>query len=131
MKTGLTNGCFDLLHEGHRHLIREAQKQCDRLLVALNSDESVRALKGEGRPLDPLGHRAMKVLACLRDNDFVVPFEDEADLLMVIELNEPDVIFKGAEYEGQHVTGDELVPVVLIPMLGDYSTTNEIARARA
>lgn len=127
MRTGLANGCFDGagggLHEGHRHLIGEAQKQCDRLIVALNSDDSIRALKGPERPIDPLNLRANNVLSCLRPDDLAMAFESEEDLLSLIALNKPDVIFKGAEYEGKPVTGSDLAEVVFIPMKLGYSTT--------
>lgn len=131
MRTGFLNGCFDLLHAGHRHLIGEAQKQCDRLIVALNSDESIRALKGPERPIDTIQVRARNVLGCLRPDDIVMEFHDEDDLLAAIKFNKPDVIFKGADYEGKPVSGSDLAEVVFIPMIPDVSTTLEIAKRRA
>lgn len=123
MKTGWLNGCMDTLHAGHRHLIAEAISRCDLLIVGINSDESVRALKGAERPIDTIEVRAANVRGCLRPDDLVLEFHDEEDLLAAIKFNKPDMIFKGSEYEGKPVTGSDLAPVVFIPMIPDVSTT--------
>jgi len=125
---GFTNGCFDLLHEGHRHFLTECMNLCDRLIVAINSDESVRALKGSGRPRDGFNDRIRNVGACLRLDDQIIGFKDEAHLRFKIEAHKPDFIFKGQEYETKDVVGADLARVVLIPMLEGHSTTLEIAR---
>jgi D-beta-D-heptose 7-phosphate kinase/D-beta-D-heptose 1-phosphate adenosyltransferase len=126
MIRGWINGVFDLRHSGHDHLLAEAISRCDLLIVGLNSDESVRALKGPGRPVDTIQVRAKNVLACLRPDDLVLEFHDEDDLLAAIKFNKPDVIFKGAEYEGKPVTGSDLAEVVFIPMVDGVSTTRII-----
>lgn len=129
MRVGFTNGCFDLLHEGHRHLIRECQARCERLVISLNTDSSVRALKGLGRPLERWRLRAIRINRLLRPDDQIgFAFSTEDELLENIRLYRPDVIFKGADYKGQVVIGSDLAPVELIPMLPGYSTTNEIAK---
>lgn len=124
--TGFTNGCFDLLHEGHKHLLSEARKQCDRLIVAINSDESVRRLKGSERPIWNESRRigAMCQFGC--EYPFIVGDEDH--LRHTIRTLRPDVIFKGSDYEGKDVVGSDLARVVLIPLLPGYSTTNEIEK---
>lgn len=132
MILGFANGCFDAgLHPGHRHLLTECQRRCDRLIVALNSDESVRALKGPDRPINPLELRAKDVLASLRPHDLVTVFESEEDLLELIRLNKPNIIFKGSDYEGNEVVGSDLAKVILIPRLAGFSTSSEIEKRRA
>jgi D-beta-D-heptose 7-phosphate kinase/D-beta-D-heptose 1-phosphate adenosyltransferase len=119
----LTNGCFDLLHRGHLHSLREAKKHGDKLAVAVNSDESVRKLKGEGRPVKPLEDR-MAVLAALDMVDFVVPFHED-DPYEILKKIVPDVLAKGEEYRNQKVIGEDLVKkVVYTSMLPGLSTTN-------
>src|ERR1700693_2023255 len=80
MKIGFANGCFDLLHDGHIHLLKECRKYCDVLVVALNGDESVKSLKGNGRPVDNRSMRFKKILDT-KLADMVGTFEDERDLL--------------------------------------------------
>ncbi|MCZ6781841.1 MAG: D-glycero-beta-D-manno-heptose 1-phosphate adenylyltransferase [Proteobacteria bacterium] len=121
-----TNGCFDLLHAGHLSLLRGAAEQGDVLVVGLNSDASVRRLKGEGRPLVPAAERA-SLLAALDCVDAVVVFEEDTPLALLHEL-EPDVLVKGQDYMVDQVVGRELVEarggrVVLVPLLPDRSTT--------
>src|SRR5690606_9221461 len=96
LKVGFTNGCFDLLHPGHIHLIEQAQAACDRLVVGLNSDASVKRLKGEGRPVQDEAARAA-VLASLAGVDRVVIFAEDTPLEL-IEALRPDVLVKGADY---------------------------------
>ncbi len=127
-RVGWLNGVFDGvgqgLHAGHSHILAEAIARCDRLIVGINSDESVRGLKGNDRPIDTIDIRAQNVRHCLRRNDTVLEFHDEEDLLAAIKFNKPDVIFKGSEYEGKNIVGSEIAPVVFIPMLKGVSTTN-------
>jgi len=131
LRIGFTNGCFDILHKGHVAYLAQARAWCDRLIVGLNSDESVHALKGEGRPVNDLESRAL-VLAGLGGVDLVVPFE-EATPVKLIEAARPDVLIKGADYTEDQVVGGDLVrswggEVKLAPIVEGYSTTAAIAR---
>lgn len=125
---GITNGCFDLLHEGHVHLLREAKKRCHYLVVAINSDESVRALKGADRPRQTWKVREQNVRKHLHDHDVTWLINSEDILLECMRVEGVDVIFKGKEYDGKSVVGDNLARVCLIPMLPGHSTTNEIKK---
>lgn len=130
---GVTNGCFDLFHPGHLHLIRSAQEECDRLVVLVNSDESVRALKGDARPVWNELVRSEMVRAHLRPGDDVMVFRSEQELAGLIEGLAPDVLVKGEEYRGKPVVGSEFAGrLCFVPRLGDHSTTalvDKIARA--
>ena len=131
LRVGFTNGCFDILHKGHVAYLAQARGWCDRLIVGLNSDASVRALKGEGRPVNDLESRAL-VLAGLGSVDLVVPFE-EATPIGLIEAARPDVLVKGADYAEDEVVGGELVKswggeVKLAQLVDGYSTTAAIVR---
>jgi len=128
-----TNGCFDLLHPGHIHQLREAKKLGDFLIVGLNSDASVRRLKGEGRPLLSADARRELLLA-IRYVDAVIVFDEDTPEALIREV-QPDVLAKGAEYTEEDIVGAEFVQsyggrVVRIPMLTGYSTTDLIARVR-
>jgi D-beta-D-heptose 7-phosphate kinase/D-beta-D-heptose 1-phosphate adenosyltransferase len=134
LRVGFTNGCFDILHKGHVAYLAQARSWCDRLIVGLNSDASVRALKGEGRPVNDLESRAL-VLAGLGSVDLVVPF-DEATPIKLIEGARPDVLIKGADYSEDQVVGGDLVKnwggeVRLAQLVEGYSTTAAIARMSA
>jgi D-beta-D-heptose 7-phosphate kinase/D-beta-D-heptose 1-phosphate adenosyltransferase len=131
LRVGFTNGCFDILHRGHVAYLAQARAWCDRLIVGVNSDASVRALKGEGRPVNDLESRAL-VLAGLGSVDLVVPFEDSTPLKL-IEAARPDVLVKGADYAESEVVGGDLVKswggeVKLAPVVEGYSTTAAISR---
>lgn len=131
LKVGFTNGCFDILHKGHVAYLAQARTWCDRLVVGVNSDASVRALKGEGRPVNDLESRAL-VLAGLRSVDLVAPF-DEPTPVKLIEAARPDVLIKGADYTEDQVVGGDLVKswggvVRLAEIVDGYSTTAAIAR---
>ncbi len=131
-RVGFTNGCFDLLHPGHVSLLAQARSTCDRLIVGLNSDASVRKLKGESRPVQSETARAT-VLASLAPVDMVVVFGEETPLALLEELK-PDVLVKGADYTREEVVGGDLVEsyggrVVLADILDGHSTTGTIARA--
>lgn len=121
-----TNGCFDILHAGHLHCLESARKLGDRLVVGLNSDTSVRLLKGAGRPVNRQELRAA-LLAALAPVDLVVVFEEETPLSLIQALK-PDCIVKGGDYEAEGVVGaGEIVSwggkVVIIPTFEDLSTT--------
>jgi D-beta-D-heptose 7-phosphate kinase/D-beta-D-heptose 1-phosphate adenosyltransferase len=128
-----TNGCFDLMHAGHLHLLGFAHAQGDVLVVGLNSDRSVRAIKGPDRPINHAGDRA-RMLAALELVDYVLVF-DENRAERVIRTVRPDVLVKGEDYRGQVVDGQKFVEsyggqVVLAPLLEGHSTTATVARLR-
>jgi D-beta-D-heptose 7-phosphate kinase/D-beta-D-heptose 1-phosphate adenosyltransferase len=129
-----TNGCFDLLHAGHVSLLEQARRAGDRLVVGLNSDASVRTLKGPTRPLNRQDDRA-QVLAALAAVDLVVVF-DEATPLELINALRPTILVKGADYREDQVVGGAEVKswggrVVLIDLLPGRSTTGTIGRMTA
>jgi D-beta-D-heptose 7-phosphate kinase/D-beta-D-heptose 1-phosphate adenosyltransferase len=132
-RVGFTNGCFDLLHPGHVHLLEQARSWCDRLVVGLNADESVRRLKGPTRPVQSEAARAA-VLASLATVDLVVLFEEDTPEAL-IEAIRPDVLVKGADYRVDQVVGGPLVQewggvVRLAELLPGNSTTATVARIR-
>jgi D-beta-D-heptose 7-phosphate kinase/D-beta-D-heptose 1-phosphate adenosyltransferase len=131
LSVGFTNGCFDLLHPGHVSLLSQARKACDRLIVGLNTDASVRGLKGDGRPVNSEMARAV-VLAALETVDAVVLFAEETPLKL-IEAVKPDVLVKGADYTIDRVVGADFVQkhggrVVLVDLVPGQSTTGLIQR---
>jgi len=133
LKVGFTNGCFDILHKGHVAYLSQARAWCDRLVVGLNDDDSVRRLKGDGRPVNDLESRAL-VLAGLGSVDLVAPFGDDTPLGL-IELVRPDVLIKGADYTEGEVVGAAEVrgwggEVKLAPIVEGYSTTAAIAKLK-
>jgi len=128
-----TNGCFDLIHPGHIHQLREAKELGDFVVVGLNSDDSVRRLKGEGRPLLDADARRELLLA-IRYVDAVVIFDEDTPEALIRELK-PDVLVKGAEYAEEDIVGAEFVEscggkVVRVPMLEGFSTSALIAQLR-
>jgi D-beta-D-heptose 7-phosphate kinase/D-beta-D-heptose 1-phosphate adenosyltransferase len=130
-RIGFTNGCFDLLHPGHVSLLAQAKAACDRLVVGLNSDASVRRLKGPGRPVQPEAARA-QVLASLASVDLVVLFEEDTPLAL-IEAIRPDLLVKGADYRLEEVVGGAFVEgyggkVLLATLEPGHSTTATIRR---
>jgi D-beta-D-heptose 7-phosphate kinase / D-beta-D-heptose 1-phosphate adenosyltransferase len=106
-RVGFTNGCFDLLHPGHLHLLEEAREACDRLVVGVNSDLSVRRLKGGGRPVQSEAARAA-VLASLASVDLVTVFDEDTPEALIAALR-PDLLVKGANYTPDQVVGADLV----------------------
>ena len=133
-RIAMTNGCFDLLHPGHVASLQEARKLGDCLVVGLNSDRSVRELKGPSRPMIGQQGRA-EMLAALACVDYVVIF-DEASVAPLIEKVLPDVLVKAAQYAPDQVVGHEIVEsyggqVVCVPMTSDYSTSHLITMIRS
>jgi D-beta-D-heptose 7-phosphate kinase/D-beta-D-heptose 1-phosphate adenosyltransferase len=131
LRIGFTNGCFDLLHPGHIKLVTEAREACDRLIVGLNSDASVRRLKGKDRPLQDQQSRA-DVLAALEAVDLVVIFDQDTPMEL-IRRAKPAVLVKGADYRIEQVVGRELVEadggsVLLVPIMEGHSTTGIVQR---
>jgi rfaE bifunctional protein nucleotidyltransferase chain/domain len=130
-KVAFTNGCFDILHSGHAAYLEQARKSADCLVVGLNSDASVRALKGEGRPINREADRA-RVLAALGSVDFVVLFSEETPLNLIKAIL-PDVLVKGADWpEDQIVGGSEVTAaggrLVRVAFEHDISTSAIISR---
>ena len=124
-----TNGCFDLLHPGHLHALREARRLGDRLVVALNSDDSIRALKGPGRPLLPQAERGA-LLAALEMVDLVVLFHESTPEALYRELR-PHVLVKGEEYRDRPLPeGLWADRVVFLPRVEGFSTTERERRLR-
>ncbi|MGO9484964.1 MAG: D-glycero-beta-D-manno-heptose-7-phosphate kinase [Rhodomicrobium sp.] len=134
LRVGFTNGCFDILHAGHVAMLSKAAEACDRLVVALNSDASVRRLKGESRPVQTESSRT-QVMAGLKAASLVTVFSEDTPIEL-IKLFRPDVLFKGADYKEDEVVGGDLVKswggkVVLIELSPGLSTTNVIGRTRS
>jgi len=134
LTVGFTNGCFDLIHPGHVQLLCEARSRCDRLIVGLNSDASVKRLKGATRPVQPEAARSI-VLAGLAFVDAVVLFADDTPIELITRIR-PDILVKGADYRIDQVVGHEFVEscggrVVLVDLLPDSSTTLIIDRLKA
>jgi rfaE bifunctional protein nucleotidyltransferase chain/domain len=130
-KIAFTNGCFDILHVGHVRYLRDARKTGDVLILALNSDTSVRAIKGDKRPLVPEDERA-DVLAALEFINYITLF-DELTPLALIEYLQPDVIVKGGDWAEENVVGRDSVrrwggKVVIIPETPGASTTNIVEK---
>ncbi|HYY94326.1 MAG TPA: D-glycero-beta-D-manno-heptose 1-phosphate adenylyltransferase [Pyrinomonadaceae bacterium] len=128
-----TNGCFDLLHVGHVRYLRQARALGDALLVAVNSDRSVRALKGAGRPVLSESERA-ELLAALSSVDFVTVFDEESPRSLIAEVL-PDVLVKGGDYALEEIHGREEVEraggrVVALPFVEGASTTSIIERVK-
>jgi len=126
---GFTNGCFDLLHKGHLYTLTEAKKRCDYLIVAINSDTSVKLLKGNDRPFDSESVRLNK-LSSIKDVDALIIFTEETPLNIITRLL-PNILFKGADYKNKKVFGSECViknggKIEFIDILDGFSTTEII-----
>jgi D-beta-D-heptose 7-phosphate kinase/D-beta-D-heptose 1-phosphate adenosyltransferase len=133
LRIGFTNGCFDILHPGHVKLLTAARAACDRLIVGLNSDASVKRLKGEGRPVQD-EHARAEVLAALEAVDFVVLFEEDTPIKLITRIR-PSVLVKGGDYTREQVVGHEIVAsgggeVMLVDILEGFSTSSLVNRAR-
>jgi D-beta-D-heptose 7-phosphate kinase/D-beta-D-heptose 1-phosphate adenosyltransferase len=132
-KVVFTNGCFDIIHAGHVTYLESARQQGDRLIVAVNSDDSVRRLKGAGRPINP-SDRRMAVLAGLEAVDWVLCFEDDTPRPLLREL-QPDVLVKGGDYDKEGVVGWEIVEayggeVRVLDFVDNVSTTAIVNKIR-
>jgi rfaE bifunctional protein nucleotidyltransferase chain/domain len=120
-----TNGCFDIIHQGHVLYLEEARQKGDCLIVGVNTDSSVREIKGENKPIVPLEGR-MTVLAALEAVDYVVPFEEPDPYALIASLR-PHVLIKGGDWEEAEVVGRELVEqTILIPYIEGASTSGII-----
>ena len=134
LKVGFTNGCFDIVHAGHVSLLAAARAECDRLIVALNTDEGVRRLKGAERPVNGLADRAA-VIAAVESVDAVISFDEETPIELIRRLR-PDVLVKGGDYTIEGVVGADLVQswggrVVLVDLVEGRSTTRLIEAIRS
>ncbi len=126
-----TNGCFDILHAGHASLMEQAARLGDCLVVGLNTDDSVRRLKGEQRPVVPESARAL-MLASLRSVDLVVLFDEDTPA-QVIEALVPDILVKGGDYNLNDIVGRDVVEaaggeVVRVDLVEGFSTTDLLRR---
>ena len=120
-----TNGCFDIIHKGHVFYLQEARKLGTKLIVGLNSDESVRRLKGEPRPINPVDAR-IAVLEAMSCVDYVIVFEEDTPYDLIKKI-QPDVLVKGGDYKGKKVVGCEHAKrVELIEFQDGYSSTKII-----
>ena len=128
-----TNGCFDLLHRGHVHILREARASGDLLIVGINSDRSVKSIKGPSRPILPQTDR-IELIAAMEMVDYVVLF-DESDPYQLIAAIKPNVLAKGGDWSAEKIVGADVVTenggrVTVIPYLPGFSTTEIIERIR-
>jgi D-beta-D-heptose 7-phosphate kinase/D-beta-D-heptose 1-phosphate adenosyltransferase len=133
-KVGFTNGCFDILHPGHIELLIKAREACDYLVIGLNSDASVKRLKGPERPIQSETARAL-ILSTLQPVDMVVVF-DENTPLELVTLLQPNVLIKGGDYQNKEVVGSDVVKasggeVLLIDLEVGFSTTNLVDRIKS
>lgn len=134
LRVVMTNGCFDILHPGHIAYLEQARGLGDRLLVAVNDDDSVRRLKGPGRPVNPLQHR-LRTLAALGCVDWVTPFSEDTPERLICALL-PDVLVKGGDYQPDQIAGADCVrraggEVRVLGFIDGFSTTGLIERIRA
>ncbi|NPU82881.1 MAG: D-glycero-beta-D-manno-heptose 1-phosphate adenylyltransferase [Syntrophaceae bacterium] len=130
-RIAFTNGCFDILHVGHIRYLREAKKTADILVLALNSDRSVRSIKGERRPIVPEKERA-DVMAALEMVDYVTVFDEDTPGELIAFL-EPDVLIKGGDWSAETVVGRDVIKrrggkIVIVPLTEGVSTTNVIGK---
>ncbi len=132
-KVVFTNGCFDILHPGHIYYLKEAKKRGDIFILGLNSDSSVRKLKGSGRPLIPERERA-EILSNFEFIDYIFIFHEETPERAIREIS-PDILVKGGDYRKKEVVGRKFVEekggkVIIIPFLKGYSTTKLIEKIK-
>jgi len=128
-----TNGCFDLVHRGHIHLLRQAKALGDILIVGLNSDVSVKTIKGPDRPIMPEADR-IELIAALEMVDYVVVYS-EPDPYQIIAAIKPNVLVKGGDWSADKIIGADVVEqnggrVAVVPYLPEFSTTQIIERIR-
>ena len=125
----MTNGCFDILHPGHVKYLEQAKALGDRLIVAVNDDDSIRRLKGEMRPINPLAVR-MQMLRALISVDWVVPFSEDTPERLICNVR-PDILVKGGDYRSDEIAGSSCVQaaggiVKVLEFLPGHSTSKLI-----
>ena len=107
LRIGFTNGCFDILHLGHLSLLDQSKKVCDKLIIGVNTDKSVKRLKGKKRPSNPEGTR-IQILAAMSDVDAIILFDEDTPLNLIKRFK-PDVLIKGGDYTINTVVGADFV----------------------
>jgi rfaE bifunctional protein nucleotidyltransferase chain/domain len=132
-RVAFTNGCFDLLHRGHVHVLRAARACADLLIVGINSDQSVKQIKGPARPVLPESDRC-ELVGAMEMVDFVVLF-NEPDPYTLIAAIRPDVLVKGGDWNTDKIIGGDLVEkaggeVVVVPYIKGFSTTEIVERIK-
>ena len=133
MKVAFTNGCFDILHLGHLEILTKSKEFGDRLIVAVNSDESVRKLKGKERPVNDFQTRS-NMLASFSFVDYVVEFSDDTPKKL-IQIIKPDFLIKGGDYKKKDIVGNDIVSsyggeTIIIPLIDGLSSTNTINKLK-
>ena len=133
MKVAFTNGCFDILHLGHLEILTKSKEFGDRLIVAVNSDESVRKLKGKERPINDFQTRS-NMLASFSFVDYVVEFSDDTPKKL-IQIIKPDFLIKGGDYKKKDIVGNDIVSsyggeTIIIPLIDGLSSTNTINKLK-
>lgn len=133
LKVVFTNGCFDLLHVGHITYLEKAREYGDALIVGINTDATIKRLKGKQRPIFSLKER-MEILMSLRMIDAVIPFDEDTPLKLIREIK-PDVLVKGGDWSLDNIVGKDDVllyggSVFTIPLVSGKSTTNLVNKAR-
>jgi len=121
MKTVFTNGCFDIVHRGHLELLEYCKTIGEKVIVGINSDQSVRSLKGSNRPINAQEDRKF-LLESLVYVDEVIVFDEETPLELIKNIK-PDIIVKGGDYSPEEVVGHKLAKVVIFETVDGYSTT--------
>ncbi len=129
IKVAFTNGCFDVLHLGHLEILTKSKEFGDRLIVAVNSDESVRKLKGKERPINNFQTRS-NILASFSFVDYVIEFSDDTPKKL-IQIIKPDFLIKGGDYKKKDIVGNDIVSsyggeTIIIPLIDGLSSTNTI-----
>lgn len=129
MKIGFVNGCFDVLHIGHLRMFNECKNNVDRLIVAIDTDERVKLLKGEQRPYNNLENRK-EMLLNLSVVDIVLSFENEEELEIIVKCLKPDLMMVGEEYKNKKVIGSKYAKEIkFFRRLNEYSTTKILESA--
>jgi D-beta-D-heptose 7-phosphate kinase/D-beta-D-heptose 1-phosphate adenosyltransferase len=126
MKKIFTNGCFDILHIGHIKLLEFCKQQGDYVIVGLNSDESIKRLKGEKRPINN-EHNRLNVLKSIKYVDQVFIFNEDTPYRLIKTIN-PDIIVKGGDYKKEEVVGNDLAEVIIFNYINGHSTTKTLEK---
>ena len=131
LKIGVTNGCFDVLHSGHLHLLSEAKKNCDKLIVLLNSDSSIKKIKGKNRPMITLDKR-INLMKMIKGLDGIEVFDEKTPEKIIAKIL-PDILFKGSDYKAKEIAGYKLIKknggtVKIIKKLRNFSSSQLISK---